>query len=73
MALFPVVLTMKKKLFSPLFSSNLSLNYNKTESMCPKNSVDNNLAHIFVRVLSCVSCVPASCFLIWFVSCPCLM
>ncbi len=25
--------------------------------------------HIIVRVVSCVSCVPASCFLIWFVSC----
>ncbi len=24
----------------------------------------------YVRVVSCVSCVPASCFLIWFVSCP---
>ncbi len=24
----------------------------------------------YVRPLSCVSCVPASCFLIWFVSCP---
>ncbi len=25
----------------------------------------------YVSSLSCVSCVPASCFLIWFVSCPC--
>ncbi len=24
----------------------------------------------YVRPLSCVSCVPASCFLIWLVSCP---
>ncbi len=24
----------------------------------------------YVRPLSCMSCVPASCFLIWFVSCP---
>ncbi len=28
---------------------------------------------IRVRVLSCVSCVPASCVHIWFVSCPCFM
>ncbi len=27
----------------------------------------------YVSPLSCVSCVPTSCFLIWFVSCPCLM
>ncbi len=27
----------------------------------------------YVSPLSCVSCVPASCFHIWFVSCPCLM
>ncbi len=27
----------------------------------------------YVRPLSCVSCVPASCFLIWLVSCPCFM
>ncbi len=26
--------------------------------------------HVNVRPLSCVSCVPASCFLIWLVSCP---
>ncbi len=26
-----------------------------------------------VRVLLCVSCVPASCVHIWFVSCPCFM
>ncbi len=26
-----------------------------------------------VSPLSCLSCVPTSCFLIWFVSCPCLM
>ncbi len=28
---------------------------------------------IIVRVLLCVSCVPASCVHIWFVSCPCFM
>ncbi len=27
----------------------------------------------YVRVLLCVSCVPASCVHIWFVSCPCFM
>ncbi len=27
----------------------------------------------YVSPLPCVSCVPTSCFLIWFVSCPCLM
>ncbi len=27
----------------------------------------------FVSPLSCVSCVPFSCVLIWFVSCPCLV
>ncbi len=27
----------------------------------------------YVRVLLCVSCVPASCFHIWFVSCPCFL
>ncbi len=27
----------------------------------------------YVSPLSCVSCVSTSCFLIWFVSCPCLM
>ncbi len=28
---------------------------------------------VIVRVLLCVSCVPASCVHIWFVSCPCFM
>ncbi len=27
----------------------------------------------YVSSLSCVSCVPVSCVLIWFVSCPCLV
>ncbi len=31
-----------------------------------------NMGYFFIPV-SCVSCVPASCFLIWFVSCPRLM
>ncbi len=32
-----------------------------------------NISQGFVRVLLCVSCVPASCVHIWFVPCPCFM
>ncbi len=38
-----------------------------------ENSSISYIQYVCVRVLLCVSSVPASCVHIWFVSCPCFM
>ncbi len=40
------------------------------EGRIPNMVFPHFFPHVGVRPLSCVSCVPASCFHIWFVSCP---